>query len=354
LKIAFTADNHLTTLARHPQRFQALGDIFQQCGKLQVQLLVIAGDLFDQALANYADFEKLYRETRPRDLKTIIIPGNHDPTLQGKDLAGDGLVVYHQPTLQPLNDSRQMLFLPYLGHQSMGEGIAPFAEALTDQRWILVSHGDYTAGQQPPDPYEPGVYMPLTRPDLAHYQPELVFLGHIHRPQREGIVHYPGSPCPVDITETGTRRFLILDTQQGEVTSHPVNSSLVYFDESFLIIPGENELEGLRTEIENRIQAWDLPPGWESQTQVRVRIYGSATSSRSDILALAEECFAPYAYYQDQPPALDQLLLSLDEDKAEIAAQMQAWVNALDWKATQTHPDKTHILQEALRIIYQA
>jgi DNA repair exonuclease SbcCD nuclease subunit len=321
---------------------------------LEVQLLIIAGDLFDQALANYADFEKLYREKRPKDLKTIIIPGNHDPTLEAKALAGEGLRVYNQPTLQPLNDSRQILFLPYLGHQSMGEGIAPFAESLTDQRWILVSHGDYTAGQQAPDPYEPGVYMPLTKPDLKRYLPELVFLGHLHLPQNQGKVYYPGSPCPVDITETGTRRFLILDTQLGEVSSHLVDSSLVYFDESFLVIPGDHELDKLQAEIEERIKSWELPVGWEKHTQVRVKVYGSASSSRADIQNLVEKCFASYSYYQDQPPSLDQLRFSLDEDKAEIAHQLQKWVANLEWEATPTQPDKTHILQEALKIIYQA
>ena len=354
MKIAFTADTHLTTQEKHPHRFQALGDIYRQCAELGIQLLIIAGDLFDQSLPNYADFEKLYRESRPEALKTIIVPGNHDHKLQKEALAGEGLQVYSEPTLQPLNDSRQILFLPYRDHQSMGEGIAPFTERLHDRRWILVSHGDWSAGQQSPDPYERGVYMPLTTPDLERYQPELVFLGHIHLPQDRDQVYYPGSPCPLDITETGLRRFLILDTQKGQVISRPVNSSLIYFDESFLVIPGKDELDNLQADLQNRIESWNLPQEWEDRVQVRVRIYGSSSTSRGEIQALVESSFQSFNYYQQQPPSLDQLLFSLDEDKAEIATQVKRWVDAQVWEAGPKSPGKSQILQEALRLIYQA
>ena len=49
MKIAFTADCHLTTQAKNPERFQALSNIFKQCKDNDIQLLVIAGDLFDKA-----------------------------------------------------------------------------------------------------------------------------------------------------------------------------------------------------------------------------------------------------------------------------------------------------------------
>ena len=353
MKIAITADNHLTTLAKNPERFQALGNIYQQCGEQGIQLLIIAGDLFDQSLANYADFEELYQQSRPKDLTTIIIPGNHDETLCQGALAGDGVMVVSEPELKPLNDSRLILFLPFQDHHSMGEGIAPFAESLKGKRWILIGHGDWFGGHKAPDPYESGVYMPLTQPDLKRYQPELAFLGHIHLPQNDGKVYYPGSPCPLNITETGLRRFLILDTKQGEVSSHLVSSPLVNFDEQFLVIPGPNELPSLKSAFQNRIDGWELPPGWEDRVQVRVRIIGSSATSREEIRSAAAEIFAHFRFYQDQPPAMDDLVFSLDEDRAEITAQLQDWVDNLAWEPNPHQPDKTQILQEAIKIIYQ-
>jgi len=253
MKIAFTADCHLTT----------------QCKDNDVQLLVIAGDLFDKDLPNFAEFEELYRSSRTGDMATVIIPGNHDQQLSHKALLGEGLRVFSEPTLQLLNDSRKILFLPYQENKTMGELIAPFAEELQGQRWVFVSHGDWTAGLNTPDPYEKGLYLPLTRTDLEIYQPELVFLGHIHLAQSDHNLYYPGSPCPLDISETGLRRFLILDTDRGEVKPYLVDSPLLYFDERFILLPSENGLDQLLIEINTRIKSWDLPKDWKNKTQDR-------------------------------------------------------------------------------------
>ncbi len=353
LKIAITGDNHLTTRAKHPERFQALEDIFRQCGQQKIQLLLIAGDLFDQSLANYHEFEELYRAARPDDLATVIIPGNHDRHLRGSALAGEGLQVYSEPTLKPLNDSRGILFLPYQENQTMGEAIAPFADQLTGQRWILVGHGDWTKGVNSADPYEPGVYMPLTGADLRRYQPEIVFLGHIHIPQDSAVVYYPGSPCPLNITETGLRRFLILDTDQGKITSQRVEAPLVYYDEHFFMLPGDDDLIHLERDITQRIESWNLPRGWENRVQVRLKISGSASSDRQKILASVKELFAPYSLYQDSGPNLADLVHSKDPDRTEIALQVKDWVDKLDWQEKPGNPAKSLILECALRMIYR-
>lgn len=354
LKIALTADNHLTTKAKNPERFQALADIYQQCGANQIQLLIIAGDLFDQSMVNYAEFEDLYKSYRPHDLTTVIIPGNHDLQLNQGAIAGDVLIVYSEPVLKPLNDSRKILFLPYQGAQTMGKAIAPFAEDLDGQRWILIGHGDWSSGINSPDPYEQGVYMPLTSMDLKNYQPEMVFLGHIHLPQDGGLVHYPGSPCPINITETGIRRFLILDTDRGEITSKPVNSQLVYFDERFVMLPMEHDLEQLITKIHERIKSWNLPSGWDKYVQVRVKVTGSALSNRQKILDSVKRAFAPFAFYQDGDPDLSELIHNPDPERAEIANQVQAWIMEHPWDERTYHPSKEQILEEALKLIYQA
>ena len=47
-------------------------------------------------------------------------------------------------------------------------------------------------------------------------------------------------------------------------------------------------------------------------------------------------------------------LKNQDEDKLEIASQIQKWVDALDWVEGPGKPSKSQILHEALKIIYQA
>lgn len=352
MKIAFTADNHLTTRSKNPERFQALENIFKQCDENDVQLLVIVGDLFDQDLPNYAEFEELYHSSRTGDLTTVIIPGNHDQRLSQGALLGEGLIVYSEPTIQPLIDSRKILFLPFQENRTMGELIAPFADELQEERWILVSHGDWTAGRNTPDPYEKGLYLPLTRTDLESYEPELVFLGHIHLAQQDQNLYYPGSPCPLDISETGTRRFLILDTDRGEVTSHLVDSPLIYFAERFIMVPSENGLDLLLKEIGNRIGTWNLPPDWKKKVQLRVEISGASSFDRKKILTGIKKAFSGFSYYKGKEPQLSELIYNIDPDRIEISNQVKTWIEDLDWKADPKLPSKMQILDQALKIIH--
>jgi len=352
MKIAFTADCHLTAQSKNPDRFQALANIFKQCDENDVQLLVIAGDLFDQDLPNYAEFEEIYHSSRTGDLTTVIIPGNHDQRLSKGALLGESLLVYSEPTLQPLDVSRKILFLPYQDNKTMGELIAPFADELQDQRWILVSHGDWTAGRNTPDPYEKGLYLPLTRTDLEVYQPELVFLGHIHLAQQDQNLYYPGSPCPLDISETGLRRFLILDTDWGEVTSHLVDSPLIFFAEQFIMLPSENGLDLLLKEIGRRIETWNLPEGWENKVRFQVDVTGSSGLDRQDILKGIKKAFSGFSYYKDEEPHLAELIYNIDPDRIEISNQVKIWIDDLDWKADPNSPSKMQILDQALKIIH--
>jgi len=352
LKIAVTADLHLTTISKNPERFHALSDILQQCGTEKVQLLVIAGDLFDKNMPNYADFEQVYKKNRPKGLRTVVIPGNHDHTLSSAQIIGEGLFIYDQPILQPLNDTRKILFLPYQADRSMGEAIAPFADELHGERWTLIGHGDWTDSFNTPDPYESGFYMPLTRNDLVLYQPELVFLGHIHLPQGKDKIYYPGSPTPLNINETGPRRFLVLDTEVGEVRSLTINSVLEYYNEHFVMIPGDNDLDHLIQEIQERIQGWELSPSREEYVQVRVEISGNALTDRIKIQKGVKKAFSPYHFYLDQDPILQNLFHDSDPDRAAVAQEFKSWLQNLDWNNGIKKPTKTLILEKALNTVY--
>jgi DNA repair exonuclease SbcCD nuclease subunit len=351
LKIAFTADNHLTTQSRNPERFQSLANILEQCGENQVKLLVIAGDLFDQSMPNYAEFEALYKKHRPPDLTTAIIPGNHDENLNQENIAADGLIIHDKPQLLPLNKTWKILFVPYQKGQTMGSVIASFAAELTGQRWILIGHGDWSPGVRTPDAYEPGVYMPLTRSDLSLYKPELVFLGHIHLPFDGEKVRYPGSPCPLNVTETGLRRFLLLDIKQGKITSKFVDSPLLFFDERFVMLSQKNELEFLENQMKDRIESWKLPTGWEKRVHVKVEVAGFA-SDREAVKKIVKQVFSPFSFSEDGEPDLKKLYHKPDPYREQIALYIQDWIEELDWTESASTPSKTEILEEALKVIY--
>ncbi len=221
MKIAFTADLHLTTGQMYPERYQALENIFQQLVDEGINTLVVAGDLFDETSRNYAEFDRLC--TKYKDIKVLVVPGNHDSLLNQQEVTAVNLEIYSEPKLKNFGEnSPTFLFLPFKKGRTMGEFISGFAADLPENNWVLIGHGDWAEGYEP-NPFEPGVYMPLTRSDLENFKPAQVFLGHIHKAMDRGKVHYIGSPCGLDIRETGRRRFLIFDTHTCKNESRKVD-----------------------------------------------------------------------------------------------------------------------------------
>jgi DNA repair exonuclease SbcCD nuclease subunit len=188
--------------------------------------------------------------------------------------------------------------------------------------------------------------------DLKIFQPEVVFLGHIHTPQNSGAVWYPGSPHPLSINETGIRRFLVFDTENGEVKSHRVNSTTVYFKERIVMVPAKNDLDLLRSETQRRIENWDIPQDWDDKVVARIEVAGTANSSRRRVLETILEEFSRFTLYDKQKPKLDELVHDSDPDKAEIAKRMKHWIDDLDWNDTKDLPSKSLVMEEALKIIF--
>jgi DNA repair exonuclease SbcCD nuclease subunit len=352
MRIAVTADLHLTTRKAHPERFAALEDILRQCGEFGADRLIIAGDLFDISRQNFTDFEKAYKAAHPAGLPVSVIPGNHDPELSAGALAVEGLEVVSAPTALPAGGDFQLLLVPYRAGTQMGEHLPPFKDHLTPGRWALVSHGDWSGGLRSTSMDEPGVYMPLTRGDLTAYRPAAALLGHIHAPYDGPPVYYPGSPTPLDVSETGLRRFLVFDTETLAVTSRRVDSPRVYFNETMVMLPVDDESAYLREQLQRRVAGWGLPKGWEDRVHVRLRIVGYS-ADRTAVEAAAREALSAFTLLDDGPD-LSELNHTLDPDRIEIARQVKAWIERLEWKWTPEEPTRDDILREALAVIYAA
>jgi len=355
LKVAVTADLHLTTRKKNPERFHALEDILKTCYAEKIRHLIVAGDLFDAESRHYSDFDALVRDSQSHEMQWYIIPGNHDQGFRSSHLTADNISVFSDPFLPPRLDlmSRPVLFIPYLGDVNMGEAVASFADDLPPNQWILVGHGDWISGIREPNPLEPGVYMPLTRTDLSACKPQQAILGHIHKAIDEGDIHYPGSPCPLDITETGKRRFLVLDSETGAVESRKVNSDIIYFNETLFIYPVPDETEYITEQIRKRISQWHLSERETGRTRIRVRLQGYSTDIKK-LDTTVRACFSGFAFYDSGGPDLSQVGLSSDFEREDIARKTVEWIKKLSWKAGIHEPGKEQILIEALRAIYEA
>jgi exonuclease SbcD len=351
LKIAITADCHLTTRKDHPERYQALTNILDQLVKTGIGTLVIAGDLFQQQSRNYAEFERLCSEKQYRELRFIIIPGNHDPQLSQRNLSASNVRIVSETELFTIPETKQrILFIPYGAGKSMGDEIGRWIKKSGSEPWCLISHGDWIEGMATPNPDEPGVYMPLTRSDLEVYKPVHAILGHIHKPT-DGAVYYPGSPCPLNINETGLRRFLVLDTEDLSLDSKPVDSPRLYFNEIFTNVPVEGEADTLRKQIESRMEGWGIDRSDRSRVRLRIRVRGY-TADREKISEILEATFKGYAYYHDEGPDLTELFTADDPEREELVTRIAERIEQLPWPCSEHEPDRSSILLQAMHVIY--
>ncbi len=169
MKISVTADVHLRK--SHPERYNALEDIFKQTMAENIEHLIIAGDLFDQDFQNYSDFEALSKKYS--GIQLHIIPGNHDLNISQESIVGDNISIYTEPK-DLLFDSTIFLFVPYEEGTNMGDKITEMEQSVEGNKWVLIAHGDYYGGLKEQNPLEPGTYMPLSRKDWERFRPSTI------------------------------------------------------------------------------------------------------------------------------------------------------------------------------------
>ncbi len=350
MRISITADVHLRTRAENSERYNALEDIFEQTIAEGIENLLIAGDLFDKDFQNYSEFEHLCEKYST--LQLHIIPGNHDSSISGKNIAGDNIHIYTDPTALEIH-STTFLFIPYEEKAKMGEKIAAMEQEIDGKEWVLVAHGDYYGGVKEPNPLEPGTYMPLSKKDLGSFKPRTVLLGHIHKPHSPtNTVYYAGSPCGLDISEMGRRKFLVYDTAGRTIERRDVDTDVLYFNESFLIVPRSNEVPLLKKEIAKRIESWSIDPSDHPKVRVRVETRGYATDRRAVLKAL-DLGFGKFNYFKDEGPKIEELSVSSDDQLRAIAERTMKLINELDWPFGGDEPAKEDVEIAALSAIYQ-
>jgi DNA repair exonuclease SbcCD nuclease subunit len=349
MRLAISSDFHLGNRSETPERWNALDNILYQMRDFGIIHLIIAGDLFDKDNHNYTDFDKLC--TQNTNFQFFIIPGNHDSILSQAHFAAKNITVFTETTLLNLGSSSdQFLFVPYRTYTSMGREIAS-QESLEANQWILISHGDYLEGFREPNPYEPGIYMPLSRTDLETSKPTKVFLGHIHKPFDHGILYYAGSPCGLEISETGRRRFLLYDTENREVVEQEVDSDILYFNEEILVLPVEDEEEHIKTEIERVHDGWGLQETEKPKARIRMTFKGFS-KDKSQLARTIEDCLTEFSFFKNEGPRLDEVEICSDSERIVIAEKVRKHISEMKRPANPDDPSEIIIAQEALKIIF--
>lgn len=171
----------------------------------QVDLLLIAGDLFHTppTLSQLKDLD--YKLSKLTTARTVIIAGNHDYI--GKDSIADGFEFQSNTVLMP-RDTFSNAYFEDINTCVTGFsfGQVEYKEDLYSQIGpqkenainILLAHG----GDE--------THIPIDFHDLAEAGFDYCALGHIHKPRHivKNKVAYSGSLEPIDRTETGRRGFI--------------------------------------------------------------------------------------------------------------------------------------------------
>lgn len=350
MEITLTADLHLTSMEKHPERFNALEQICTASVEMGIQHVIFAGDTFNQGTTSLGALENLLENYQ--NLSFHMIPGNHDPILSASMSTLPDLRIYEDPEILDLGPGiPPLLLIPYRHGTTMGEHIEPFASDLPPNRWYLISHGDWTGSIKSGNPLEPGVYMPLTQLDTSSYLPALVLLGHIHKPLSSGIVHYPGSPCGLDINETGHRSFIVLDTDSGIIRRVPVQTDVLYFTETLLAVPSQDEEERFNRLLDEMLESWNLKNAENEKAVIRLRVHGF-TRSRKKLAALINRKMACFSFYKDEGPDLTDLHQASDTELEYLARETLLRIRQHEWPDDPELPSHDDILSAALAVLY--
>lgn len=353
MKIAITGDVHLTRKSEHPERYNAIENIMDQLIANNIDNLIIAGDLFDADTNNYSEFESFCSAEKFKDLKIIIIPGNHDHRLEQKYFTYSNITILDKPEIIKFGSSNlQVMFLPYQLNETMGEGIARNISKIEDENWILISHGDYMDGVRVPNPYEPGIYMPLTRKDVEQFKPSKVILGHIHKSMDSPVVYYTGSPCPLHIKETGYRSYLLLDTEELSVERHEIKSNIIYFDDVCIVIPRDDEEKYIEELVESIIENWDLNPDDINRVVMRLKVRGYI-NNKLELKAVLDRKLSAIKYYNDEEIDLSEVSVPTDLERIDIVNKVMDHIDSLEWEDSQLDPSKEDIKISALKTIFE-
>ncbi len=351
MKIAITADVHLTNRDKNPERFTALGYILDQCIEQRLDALIIAGDLFDASSRNPGEFDQLTGKPRYAGLPIYIIPGNHDPLVSAGAFTSANIHYVSKPELITLSDQSRFLFIPFQRGVSISDILSGFDEQLRQAPWHLVCHGDWLTGSPVKNDYEEGLYMPLSGRDLQLYQPRQAFLGHIHLPIDTALVHYPGSPCGLDPTETGPRSFLVYDTESGRCSRQNIETDVLYLTIQLTIIPIDDEEAYLRGMLEQKITGFGLSPQEKSRSRLRINLSGYSTD-RERLVRVTRESLREFPLLDPSQVDVSRVSISGGIMQAHIAENVQKAAGQLAMGIGPDEPARDDLILSALNLIY--
>lgn len=221
MKIMHTADVHLSK--DHPRRLEALKKIIQLGRDENIELLLVAGDLFDddhQAELLRGTVRGLFSNL---PFQVMAIPGNHDQrAFSDESFYGTEFqALTARPCAAVDFDGWRLVAVPYAegSFVSLAEDLRQ--AAAPDKKNILLLHCSWSLPHYTNEDYggEDLRYLPVTEATLTGLGYDYILAGHFHAGYRQRILPcgavfiYPGSPVSITTREQGRRAVNLIDSK---------------------------------------------------------------------------------------------------------------------------------------------
>lgn len=246
MRILHTSDWHLGKrlfkLDRSPEHALFLSWLLNTLIEKQIDLLLVAGDIFDtptpphQSLEMFYEF--LHRVSTETQAQTLIIAGNHDSGLlleaPAKILSSHRVKVWGKLSSNPEDhwikmdikgETLDICAIPFFRSYELlpngeGDALSVLKSYLTKTRsapQLLMLHhlaGIFEAAGSEQVITLSGVDS-IPADVIAAF--DYVALGHIHKPQKIGkAAYYSGSPIPMRFSETYPKSLMSLELKNGK------------------------------------------------------------------------------------------------------------------------------------------
>lgn len=220
------SDKNILGDLRRMQQRKVFKKVIEYCKENEVDYLFISGDLYEHKYVKLSTIEyinQLFKEI-PK-VQIVIAPGNHDPYIKNSyynKFNWNENVKIFEPKIETIE--KEEIVIHGYGFDDFyctNCGIEEYEIEDTNKINILVMHGTLDGAS-----IEEKQYNSITKKLLQEKKFDYVAMGHIHKPEYNTNIAYPGSTISLGFDELGEHGMLV-----GEIEKNNLKLEFIPLDE---------------------------------------------------------------------------------------------------------------------------
>ncbi len=269
-----------------------------------VDMVLIAGDLFDDRFITRETVSLLVREFSGLDCPVVIAPGNHDPasdrSIWNRNIFPDNVYVFTSPELtyfrfeEPLCDVYGYAFTAKYMTSCPLDGMRPEDSGEESGRInLLCAHGDTTSPLSR--------VCPIPQSVLRAFGPDFAALGHIHNPESaNSAMTVPGGYCGCpegrDFGEYGVKGAYLVTVEKNGAQAKSDKRFIPFSKRVYRRVGINVDGAAAQSEAGEALRRVIESEGWGEETLLRAVFSGSVETSFSmDISVMKDYAAGLYA-----------------------------------------------------------